>query len=108
MTPLAQRLQAGLPQQANCWWLAVSGGLDSMCLLHLVKQVQQNSPSSCPDICVVHVHHGLQAQADDWRLLVEQKARDYGFACHSESVQIDPQVQRQQGLEGSQCALSSI
>ena len=101
MTPLAQRLQAGLPQQANCWWLAVSGGLDSMCLLHLVKQVQQNPSSNCPDIRVIHVHHGLQAQADDWRLLVEQQAHEYGFTCCSESVQIDPQVQREQGLEAA-------
>jgi len=72
-----------------------------MCLLHLVKQVQQNLSSSCPDIRVIHVHHGLQSQADDWRLLVAQQASDYGFACYSESVQIDPQVQRQQGLEAA-------
>jgi len=101
MTPLAQRLQADLPQQANCWWLAVSGGLDSMCLLHLVKQVQQNLCSNCPHIRVIHVHHGLQAQAGEWRLLVERQAQDYGFFCHSENVQIDPYAQRQQGLEAA-------
>jgi len=101
MTPLAQHLQASLPQQANCWWLAVSGGLDSMCLLHLVKQVQQNLCSNCPDIRIIHVHHGLQPQADDWCQLVERQAEEFGFACYSESVQVDAQIQRQQGLEAA-------
>ncbi len=59
MTPLAQRIQASLPMQASRWWLAVSGGLDSMCLLHLVKQMQQDPAISVPEIKVVHIHHGL-------------------------------------------------
>lgn len=101
MTPLAQRIQASLPMQASRWWLAVSGGLDSMCLLHLVKQMQQDPAISVPEIKVVHIHHGLQAEADAWLQLVAEQSQTYGFSSHCVKVQIDPQLQQQQGLEAA-------
>ncbi len=39
-----------------------SGGLDSTVLLHRLVQI----PGLLPRIRAVHVHHGLQAQAEDW------------------------------------------
>ncbi|MDP6968932.1 MAG: tRNA lysidine(34) synthetase TilS [Gammaproteobacteria bacterium] len=101
MISLAQQVQASLPMQASRWWLAVSGGLDSICLLHLIKQMQQNPAISLPDIKVVHVHHGLQAEADAWLQLVVEQCQTYGFSSHCVKVQIDPRLQQQQGLEAA-------
>ena len=46
-----------------------SGGLDSTALLHLLANTPTRAPGS---LRAVHVHHGLQAQADAW----EQHCRD--------------------------------
>ena len=42
--------------------VGVSGGADSVCLLHVLSILQKKIPFS---IYVVHVHHGLRLQADD-------------------------------------------
>ena len=88
------------PRQAKRWLLAVSGGLDSMCLLHLAHQVQQTN-SATPPIEVVHVNHGLQASAGAWQQAVEQQAVAYGFACHSRQVIISDQDLQQSGVEAA-------
>lgn len=51
---------AGAPDARLC--VALSGGLDSTTLLHaLAKQWRGRR-----EVRAVHVHHGLQAEADDW------------------------------------------
>ena len=46
--------------------LALSGGLDSMLLLHLLKQWQQQAPEQDRQLSAVYVHHGLSPNADAW------------------------------------------
>ncbi len=48
-----------LPPESSRYVIAYSGGIDSHVLLHCFKQL---------DVAMraVHVHHGLQAVADDW------------------------------------------
>jgi len=46
--------------------LAFSGGLDSTVLLYLFAQALKNEPGVT--LSAIHVHHGLQAEADDWVL----------------------------------------
>lgn len=48
---------------APCYWVAYSGGLDSHVLLHLCACLRQTADLN---FHAVHVHHGLQAQADAW------------------------------------------
>lgn len=43
--------------------LALSGGLDSIVLLHLLAEVRVSLPF---EFYAMHVHHGLSANADDW------------------------------------------
>lgn len=43
--------------------LALSGGLDSIVLLHLLAEVRANLQF---ELHAMHVHHGLSANADDW------------------------------------------
>lgn len=56
--------------------VAFSGGLDSTALLHAATRTGAR-------VLALHVHHGLQPQADDWAAHCEQVARQFGatFAC---------------------------
>ena len=49
-------------QEAEQFYVAYSGGLDSRVLLHLCASLS----SVRQKITAVYVHHGLQAEADDW------------------------------------------
>lgn len=49
---------------AETYWIAYSGGLDSHVLLHLCAELLRQYPQL--NFHAVHVHHGLQTQADAW------------------------------------------
>jgi tRNA(Ile)-lysidine synthase len=85
--------------QAAGWLVAVSGGLDSMVLLHALVQLSQSR--QCPPIRVVHVNHGLHADAQAWQQQVEQQAQAYGLACATQNAVIDPFLKQKLGLEAS-------
>jgi tRNA(Ile)-lysidine synthase len=51
-------------RQAPAWRVALSGGLDSTVLLHLLVQLARRE--ILPNISAIHVHHGLQAAAEPW------------------------------------------
>lgn len=58
--------------------VAFSGGLDSTALLHAVTRAVTGRR-----VVALHVHHGLQAQADAWAEHCERVARSFGasFLC---------------------------
>lgn len=62
MIDLSSRLSTWL--QAPSWCVALSGGLDSTVLLHLLASLSRKQP--LPPIRALHIHHGLQAAADAW------------------------------------------
>ena len=70
MTPsksdLCSRLLLNLEpwRNATAWHIALSGGLDSTVLLHLLATLCKTE--SLPALNAIHVHHGLQAAADAW------------------------------------------
>ncbi len=66
---LQAQLAASLAEhlQAPRWWLALSGGSDSLSLLYLLAEYRQRY--ECPPIHAIHVHHGIAAEADAWAAL---------------------------------------
>ncbi|WP_304459147.1 tRNA lysidine(34) synthetase TilS [Alicyclobacillus sendaiensis] len=61
--------------------LGVSGGVDSMVLLHLCQRAAEEAPRALGGFSVVHVHHGLREAADGDAAFVEQYCRDRGIPC---------------------------
>lgn len=66
--------------------VAVSGGVDSMMLLDMLRRM--------PDVVltVAHFEHGIRADSDEDRLLVEQAAKKYGLPFVFERGHLGPGV----------------
>lgn len=80
---MAARLSLPTPPPAPRYWLAFSGGLDSTVLLHLLHA--HGLPLE-----VVHVHHGLQAQADAWAAHCQRVCEGLGVPLQVLRVQVRP------------------
>lgn len=75
--------------------LGLSGGMDSMVLLHLCHQFLPNSIRL--EAC--YIHHGLQAQASDWQSFCDTQCQQRCIPFQSISVQVVKG--RRQGLEAN-------
>ena len=51
--------EQGMLQQGSCVVVAVSGGADSVCLLHLLVSLREKMGLK---LLAVHVHHGLRGE----------------------------------------------
>ncbi|RXZ42815.1 tRNA lysidine(34) synthetase TilS [Crenobacter cavernae] len=65
--------------------LGLSGGLDSVVLLHLLCRWRA---AGGPSLSAVHVHHGLSAYADAWAAFCEALCRDKGVPLRVERVNV--------------------
>lgn len=59
---LQQKLNL-LPRLSH-YYVAFSGGVDSHVLLHLFSELSKQEPGL--NVSALHIHHGLQQQADSW------------------------------------------
>ena len=59
--------------------VAVSGGPDSVCLLHLLKQAL--SDQAHHRLHVAHLNHGFRPEADDEALFVSHLCESWGIPC---------------------------
>jgi tRNA(Ile)-lysidine synthase len=66
--------------------LALSGGVDSIVLLHELKTLSSQLPFS---LSAMHVHHGLSPNADDWLTLCERTCVEENIPFHAEKVNVD-------------------
>ena len=67
--------------------VAFSGGLDSTVLLHAMGALESALHA---EISVVHIHHGLQARADEWVAHCKQTCRALGLSCRIIEVDAKP------------------
>ena len=71
---------------AGRWLIGFSGGADSLALLLALKEIQGLGHP----ILVVHIDHGLQAQANDWARWCAHKARQLDVDIKIIKVRVDP------------------
>lgn len=91
-----------LPSCCSRLWLALSGGCDSIALLHCVvrahRRLQRQHPHRVwPSLHAVHINHQLQSAADEFEHLCRTTCDAWDVALHVECVSID--LQKGGGLE---------
>lgn len=81
------------PPSATAYCVAYSGGMDSTVLLHLAHAAH------LPNLSAIHIHHGLQASADEWAAQCQAQCAAFGVPLQVLRVQVD--VQHPQGPEAA-------
>lgn len=71
--------------------VALSGGRDSVALLHYLH-------SQGKVVAAVHIHHGLQAVADEWLIFCQELCESLGVPFYARKVQLNP---GRQGVEAA-------
>ncbi len=69
--------------------LAVSGGLDSMTMLHALANIQKEQPNLLANLHIAHLNHqlrGTESQMD--AQLVQNQAKALGLNCTVESIDV--------------------
>lgn len=94
-TDLLQHAHAFLRhyQHVNTFVVALSGGTDSMALVHLMSKMQKHFGYS---LLAVHVNHGLHAHADQWQGHCENFCQSINVPLEVERVTVE---RRGKGLE---------
>lgn len=90
MTSVHIRLRNALQpwRSAPGWCVALSGGLDSTVLLHLLASLAQRE--ALPPLSAMHIHHGLQAAADEWPAHCRELCAALAVPLQVEHVQVCP------------------
>lgn len=76
--------------------LGLSGGVDSVVLLHLLAQL---SPRFSWRLSALHVHHGISPRADSWAAYCQELCAKYAIPLQVERVDINPL--RAMGIEAA-------
>ena len=67
--------------------LALSGGVDSMVLLHLLANLRTSHPFT---LSAIHVHHGLNPDADQWLDFCRAACARLNVPFAAERVRVEP------------------
>ncbi|MDF7676311.1 tRNA lysidine(34) synthetase TilS [Neisseriaceae bacterium ESL0693] len=97
---------AGLIEQVAQQWPAMgagrchlsvglSGGLDSVVLLHILVQLRNRLSIQ---LSAIHVHHGLSRHADTWLNFCQQLCQQWQVPLHAEKVSVEAKTQ---GIEAA-------
>ena len=74
--------------QAPRWWVGLSGGADSVALLYALCGYAKEHAR--PPIRAIHVHHGLQPEADEWSALCQRHADVLGVPIEITACEVRP------------------
>ena len=92
---VADTLSSVVPRGSSLL-LGLSGGVDSVVLLHLLAQL---SPRFSWNISALHVHHGISAHAESWAAFCTVLCAKYSIPLQVERVDINPL--RAMGIEAA-------
>ncbi|MBR7003006.1 MAG: tRNA lysidine(34) synthetase TilS [Neisseriaceae bacterium] len=70
--------------------VALSGGVDSVVLLHLLCCLRDKNPAF--DLSAVHIHHGLQKVADAWGVFCQNLCDKWQIPLTIQKVKIDKRL----------------
>lgn len=76
--------------------LGLSGGVDSVVLLHLLTRL---APARVWKLSALHVHHGISPRADEWAAFCSSLCEKYGVPLTVERVDVAPL--RDKGIEAA-------
>ncbi len=83
------------PKKIKSITVALSGGVDSVVLLHLLHQLQKKHRFT---LKASHVHHGLSEDADQWVKFCEVLCRKWSIALEVHHIQLPKK--KSLGIEG--------
>lgn len=83
---VAARIATQLPSGSSIQ-VGLSGGVDSVVLLHLLHRL---APDYAWQISALHVHHGISPNADDWAGFCARLCARLAIPLHIERVDISP------------------
>lgn len=72
-----------MAEAGDCVVAGVSGGADSVCMLHLLTRLQKEMPFR---LAVVHVNHGMRAEAGEDAVFVERLCRQWDIPFYLREV----------------------
>ena len=72
-------LQMNMISEGDRIVAGISGGADSVCLFYVLLELQKKLPF---EFCVVHVNHGIRAEAGEDEAYVEQICKEQGIAFY--------------------------
>lgn len=76
-------------RDARRWWIACSGGVDSIALLHAVATLTRAEPGPWPALAALHINHGLNPNAAAWAHEVRTQCVVLGVECRVVDVAVD-------------------
>lgn len=80
--------------------LAVSGGIDSVVMLHMLRED--------PDVMVAHFDHGIRSNSAEDCLFVERLARRYGLPFYSKRAELGANCSEEQARTARYAFLKSL
>ena len=92
---VADTLSSVVPRGSSLL-LGLSGGVDSVVLLHLLAQL---SPRFSWKLSAMHVHHGISVHAGSWAAFCSELCAKYSIPLQIERVDITPL--RDMGIEAA-------
>lgn len=93
---VAEQLAPLLPRHSRIL-TGLSGGIDSVVLLHLLHTL---APRFGWRLSALHVHHGISPNADAWAVFCAELCARYGIPLHVERVDIAP-LRDEHGIEAA-------
>lgn len=68
--------------------IGLSGGVDSVVLLHALTQLSSRTEPTLPQIHAVYINHGLSPNAHDWQKFCLSLGKSFGINCEAIKVSV--------------------